>query len=61
MLRCESSEHSDISRMADWDMPVYWIVSFSLSGLNLKGEREHVSLKTRLLEHFIIEALSIHD
>lgn len=23
MLGCESSEQSDISRMADWEMPVY--------------------------------------
>lgn len=34
-LGWSSSEHRDISRMADWERPVYWIASPSFSGLNL--------------------------
>jgi len=46
----ESSVHSAISRMADCDRPVYWIVSPSLSGLNLEDIRdEHVKDKRKLL------------
>ena len=40
----ERSVQREISRIADWEMPVYWIVSFSLSGLNLeRRERKVVS------------------
>lgn len=34
-LGWSSSEHRDISRMADWERPVYWMASPSFSGLNL--------------------------
>ena len=36
MFGWESSEQRDISRTADWEIPVYWAASPSLSGLNLE-------------------------
>lgn len=36
MFGWDSSEQRDISRTADWEIPVYWAASPSLSGLNLK-------------------------
>lgn len=41
-LGWSSSEHRDISRMADWERPVYWMASPSFSGLNLVNVSEQI-------------------
>ena len=46
MFGCESSEQRAISRQADWDIPVYWIVSPSLSGLNLYAIGQHALISS---------------